>query len=118
MLGWSRAKVAVVAPMIGAGRTAGGDRPVCEFVDRVVDGKAFGRSLSGSQPRYLRPRRCRSRVSRTIVAPIAFLVSLTIGFTALAGPISRLTTQAAEQLLDRNAYVRAVLGEGVPHVAR
>jgi formate hydrogenlyase subunit 3/multisubunit Na+/H+ antiporter MnhD subunit len=54
----------------------------------------------------------------SIVAPIAFLVSLTIAFTFLAGPIASVTAQAAEQLLDRNAYVRAVLGEGVPRAAR
>jgi multicomponent Na+:H+ antiporter subunit D len=58
------------------------------------------------------------RLGVSIVAPIAFLVSLTIAFTFLAGPIASVTAQAAEQLLDRNAYVRAVLGEGVPRAAR
>jgi multicomponent Na+:H+ antiporter subunit D len=58
------------------------------------------------------------RLGVAIVAPIAFLVSLTIGLTVLAGPISSLTTRAAEQLLERNAYVRAVLGEGVQRAAR
>jgi formate hydrogenlyase subunit 3/multisubunit Na+/H+ antiporter MnhD subunit len=46
-----------------------------------------------------------------IVAPIVFLVSLTIALTALAGPVSRVTLRAAEQLLDRDTYLRAVLGE-------
>jgi multicomponent Na+:H+ antiporter subunit D len=53
-----------------------------------------------------------------MVAPIAFLVSLTIGLTVMAGPISKVTARAAEQLLDRNAYIRAVLGEGVLRAAR
>jgi multicomponent Na+:H+ antiporter subunit D len=58
------------------------------------------------------------RLGVAIVAPIGFLVCLTVGLTALAGPVSELTTRAAEQLLDRNAYVRAVLGEGVQRAAR
>ena len=45
-------------------------------------------------------------------------MSMTIGLTVMAGPISKMTAQAAEQLLDRNAYVRAVLGEGVLRAAR
>jgi multicomponent Na+:H+ antiporter subunit D len=53
-----------------------------------------------------------------LIAPIAFLVSLTIALSALAGPVSALTTRAAEQLLDQNTYVRAVLGEEVPRAAR
>jgi multicomponent Na+:H+ antiporter subunit D len=58
------------------------------------------------------------RLNVTILAPIVFLVSLTIGLTALAGPVSGVTTRAAEQVLDRTAYVRAVLGEEVPRAAR
>jgi multicomponent Na+:H+ antiporter subunit D len=58
------------------------------------------------------------RLGASLVAPIAFLVSLSIGLTALAGPVSTLTMRAAEQLLDRNAYFRAVLGEGVQRAAR
>jgi multicomponent Na+:H+ antiporter subunit D len=58
------------------------------------------------------------RLGAPLLAPIAFLVSLTVGLTAFAGPISSVTTRAAEQLLDRNAYVRAVLGEGVSRAAR
>jgi len=53
-----------------------------------------------------------------LVAPIVFLVGLTVAFTAWAGPVSSVTRRAAEQLLDRNGYVRAVLGEEVPRAAR
>jgi multicomponent Na+:H+ antiporter subunit D len=58
------------------------------------------------------------RLGAAIVAPIAFLVSLTIGLTVLAGPISSVTMRAGEQLLNRNAYIRAVVGEEVPRAAR
>jgi len=60
----------------------------------------------------------RPRLGAAILAPIVFLVSLTIALTVLAGPVSTMTMRAAEQLLDRNAYVHAVLGEGVPRAAR
>jgi multicomponent Na+:H+ antiporter subunit D len=60
----------------------------------------------------------RPRQDLALVAPIAFLVSVTIALSAFAGPISSVAMRAAEQLLDRNAYVRAVLGEGVPRAAR
>jgi multicomponent Na+:H+ antiporter subunit D len=58
------------------------------------------------------------RLGMSIVAPIAFLVTLTIGLTVWAGPVSKMTADAAEQLLDRAAYVRAVLGEGALRAAR
>jgi multicomponent Na+:H+ antiporter subunit D len=58
------------------------------------------------------------RLGVAILTPIAFLVSLTIGLTVLAGPVSTVTARAAEQLLDRNAYVRAVLGQGALRAGR
>jgi multicomponent Na+:H+ antiporter subunit D len=53
-----------------------------------------------------------------ILAPIAFLVILTLGLSAFAGPVSGVTRRAADQLFDRDAYVRAVLGEGGLRAAR
>ncbi len=58
------------------------------------------------------------RFGVSILAPIAFLVTLTIGLTAWAGPVSNVTARAGEQLLDRNAYVNAVLGEAGARAAR
>jgi multicomponent Na+:H+ antiporter subunit D len=58
------------------------------------------------------------RLGIPILAPIAFLASLTLAMTFLAGPISAVTTRAAEQLLDRNEYIHAVLGEGARNAAR
>jgi multicomponent Na+:H+ antiporter subunit D len=53
-----------------------------------------------------------------ILAPIVFLVSLTIGLTVAAGPVSEMTMRAAHQLLDRDGYLRAVLREEGPRAAR
>ena len=59
-----------------------------------------------------------TRLGATVVLPVAFLASLTIALTVFAGPVSGLSLRAAEQLLERNTYMRAVLGEGVPRAAR
>jgi formate hydrogenlyase subunit 3/multisubunit Na+/H+ antiporter MnhD subunit len=53
-----------------------------------------------------------------ILVPIAFLVTLTLGLTAFAGPVSSMTMSAAQQLLEPDGYVRAVLGEEVRRAAR
>ena len=58
------------------------------------------------------------RLGAAILAPVAFLVTLTIGLTLAADPVYRVATRAAQQLLDRDGYVRAVLGEGVQRAAR
>jgi multicomponent Na+:H+ antiporter subunit D len=58
------------------------------------------------------------RLGAAILAPIAFLVSLTIGLTALAGPVYGMTSAAARQLLNPEGYVRAVLGEESQRAAR
>jgi multicomponent Na+:H+ antiporter subunit D len=60
----------------------------------------------------------RPHLGAAILAPIVFLVSLTMALTVLAGPASSMTMRAAKQVLDRNTYVRAVLGEEVPRAAR
>jgi multicomponent Na+:H+ antiporter subunit D len=53
-----------------------------------------------------------------MIGSIVFLVGLTIALTLFAGPVSTLTRHAAEQLLDRNSYLLAVLGEEVAGAAR
>jgi multicomponent Na+:H+ antiporter subunit D len=113
------AKVAVVAPMIGSHRYWLAAVALCVSLltllsmARLWEG-AFWKPGAAATPAPVH----QSRLGFAIVAPIAFLVCLTIGFTVLAGPISSLTTRAAQQLLDRNAYVRAVLGEEVQRAAR
>ena len=77
------AKLAVVGPMIGAATVrARGDRPDCEPADRAVDGAASGRRRSGSRRRPRHGRLTSLVWAGRFVAPIAFLVSLTIGLTA------------------------------------
>ncbi|MEO8256108.1 MAG: proton-conducting transporter membrane subunit [Acidobacteriota bacterium] len=58
------------------------------------------------------------RLDAAILAPVVLLVSLTIGLSVAAGPVYDMATRAAQQLLDRNDYVRAVVGEGAPRAAR
>jgi multicomponent Na+:H+ antiporter subunit D len=113
------AKVAVVAPMLGAGQyllaavALGVSLLTLLSVARLWE-EAFWKAApvltSSSVPH--------PRLGAQILAPIVFLVCLTIALTVWAGPVSRLTTRAAEQLLDRNAYVHAVLGEEGPRAAR
>lgn len=58
------------------------------------------------------------RLGAIVVAPVAMLVSLTIAMSVGAGPLYSVATRAAEQLLDNEGYVRAVLKEEVPRAAR
>src|SRR3954447_22086417 len=113
------AKVAVVAPMIGAGQYVVAGVALSVSLLTVLSmarlwEESFWKpaAMSASSPAPQPP------VGLSILAPIVFLVSLTLGLTALAGPVSSVTARAAEQLLDRNAYIRAVLGEGVLRAAR
>jgi multicomponent Na+:H+ antiporter subunit D len=113
------AKVGVVAPMLGAGQYLLAAVALCVSLLTVLSmarlwEESFWKpasvpsSSSVAQPRLGVP----------ILAPIVFLVSLTIALTVFAGPVSSMTMRAAEQLLNPTTYVRAVLGEGVPRAAR
>ena len=113
------AKVAVVAPMLGAGQYVLAAVALCVSLLTVLSmARLWEESFWKPAPIPTSSSAPQPRLSLPIVMPIAFLVSLTIGLTALAGPVSGLTTRAAEQLLDRTAYVLAVLGEGVQRAAR
>ena len=113
------AKVAVVGPMIASRQyvlttvSLGVSLLTVLSMARLWE-EAFWKPTPASVPSSV-PQ---ARLGAPILMPVAFLVSLTIALTAFAGPVSSVTTQAAEQLLDRNAYLRAVLGEGVPRAAR
>jgi multicomponent K+:H+ antiporter subunit D len=54
-----------------------------------------------------------SGASARLQAAVALLMALTVALTVFAGPVQRYTAAAAGQLVDRAAYGRAVLGEGV-----
>lgn len=112
------AKVGVVAPMLGAGQYVLTAVALCVSLLTVLSmarlwEESFWKPASVPSSSVARPR-----LGAAILAPIVFLVSLTLALTILAGPISSMTMRAAEQLLDRNTYVRAVLGEEVPRAAR
>jgi multicomponent Na+:H+ antiporter subunit D len=113
------AKVAVVAPMIGAGQYLLAAVALSVSLLTVLSmARLWEESFWKPAPVSTVSSVPQHRLGAAIVAPIAFLVTLTIGLTAFAGPVSSLTARAAEQLLDRNAYVRAVLGEEVRRAAR
>jgi len=113
------AKVAVVAPMIGAGQYLLAAVALSVSLLTVLSmARLWEESFWKPSAMYASSSVSHPRLSVSIVAPIAFLVTLTIALTVWAGPVSKITAHAAEQLLDRNAYVRAVLGEGVLRAAR
>jgi multicomponent Na+:H+ antiporter subunit D len=51
-----------------------------------------------------------SPLGPAILAPVAVLAGLTVGLTVAAGPVFDLSRRAAEQLLQADGYVHAVLG--------
>jgi len=113
------AKVAVVAPMLGTGHYLLAAVALCVSLLTVLSmarlwEEAFWKPAPMPSPSAL-PH---SRLNVRILAPIAFLITLTIALTALAGPVSSVTMRAAEQLLDRNSYIRAVLGEEASRAVR
>ena len=112
------AKVGVVGPMLNTRQYLVAAVALCVSLLTVLSmarlwEESFWKPASVPSSSVGRPR-----LGAAILAPIVFLVSLTIALTVLAGPVSTMTMRAAEQLLDRNAYVHAVLGEGVPRAAR
>jgi multicomponent Na+:H+ antiporter subunit D len=113
------AKVAVVTPMLGAHQpllaavALGVSLLTLLSVARLWE-QAFWRPAQAQPPASV-PR---PRLGASIVAPVVVLVGLTIALTIVAGPVSALTTRAAEQLLDRDGYVRAVLTGGGSRAAR
>jgi multicomponent Na+:H+ antiporter subunit D len=112
------AKLAVVTPMIGSGQyLLAGVALVVSLLTVLSMARLWEEAFWKPAPTPARSLPT-ARLRASIVAPVAFLVTLTIGLTAFAGPVARVTARAAEQLLDRHAYVAAVLGEGAPRAAR
>lgn len=113
------AKVAVVGPMIGAGQY------LLAAVSLIVSlltlwsmARLWEEAFWKPAPAPASPATPQPPLGAVTLAPVVFLVCLTIGLTVIAGPISELTMRTAQQLLDRDAYVRAVLGKEVPRAAR
>jgi multicomponent Na+:H+ antiporter subunit D len=72
-------------------------RPLPEDLERLS-----GAAASGAPP-------ARGPLAQ-LVAPIAALAALTVLMGLLAEPVYRVSERAADQLLDRDGYIRAVLG--------
>ena len=51
------------------------------------------------------------RIPPSMILPVAGLAAITIAIGLCAGPLFDVATRAAEQLIDKGAYARAVLGE-------
>jgi multicomponent Na+:H+ antiporter subunit D len=113
------AKVAVVAPMMAAGHyTVAAVALTVSLLTLLSMARLWEESFWKPAPSPDVSHVAPLRLGPVIVAPVVFLVTLSLALSAFAGPVSRLTTQAAAQLLDRRAYVRAVLGEEMPRAAR
>jgi multicomponent Na+:H+ antiporter subunit D len=113
------AKVAVVAPMIGSGKYVVAAVALgVSLLTMLSMARLWEESFWRPAPAPVSPSAPRHGLGVPILAPIVFLVCLTIGLTVWAGPVSSLTARAAGQLLDRNAYVQAVLGEVGPRASR
>jgi multicomponent Na+:H+ antiporter subunit D len=111
------AKLAVVAPMIDVGQyllaaisLAVSLMTVLSMARVWEEGFWKPMEATGATPQ--------PRLGAAILAPIAFLVALTIGLTALAGPVSDMTLVAAKQLQNPEEYVGAVLGKEAQRAAR
>jgi multicomponent Na+:H+ antiporter subunit D len=113
------AKVAVVAPMLGTGQYALAAVALGVSLLTVLSmARLWEESVWKPSPVPAPASVPHARLGAIIVAPIAFLAALTVALTVLAGPVASLTREAADQLLDRNAYLRAVLGEEGQRAAR
>jgi multicomponent Na+:H+ antiporter subunit D len=113
------AKVAVIAPMLDSGQyLLAGVALSVSLLTVLSMARLWEESIWKPAPVTSSASVPQRRLGVPLVAPIVFLVVLTIAFTAMAGPVSSVTMRAAEQLLGRDAYVRAVLGQEVPRAAR
>jgi multicomponent Na+:H+ antiporter subunit D len=113
------AKVGVVGPMLGTGQYLVAAVALCVSLLTVLSmARLWEESFWKPAPVSSSASAPRPRLALAMVAPIVFLAGLTIALTVFAGPVSSMTMHAAEQLLDRSTYVRAVLGEEMPRAAR
>jgi len=113
------AKVGVITPMLVGGQYLLAAVTLCVSLLTVLSmARLWDEAFWKPAPVASSASALHSRLALPILAPIVFLVGLTLAFTVFAGPVSTLTMRAAGQLLDRNTYIRAILGEEVPRAAR
>ena len=113
------AKLAVVAPMLGGRHYMLAAIALTVSLLTVLSmARVWEEAFWKPAPEHSPGPAHQSRISGVILAPVLLLVSLTVGFSVAADPLYGLATRAAEQLLDREGYVRAVLGNGGQRAAR
>ena len=113
------AKVGVITPMLGGGQYLLAAVALCVSLLTVLSmARLWEEAFWKPAPVASSASALHSRLALPILAPIVFLVGLTLALTVFAGPVSSVTMRAAGQLLDRNTYIRAILGEEVPRAAR
>ena len=113
------AKLAVVGPMIGQQQYALAAIALTVSLLTVLSmARVWEEAFWKPAPVHHAEALHQPRIGGAILAPVALLVILTLGFSVAVGPVYGLAAGAAQQLLDRDGYVRAVLGEGGPRAAR
>ena len=113
------AKVGVITPMFGGGQYPLAAVALSVSLLTVLSmARLWEEAFWKPAPVASSASALHSRLTLPILSPIVFLVGLTLALTVLAGPVSSVSMRAAGQLLDRDTYVRAILGEEVPRAAR
>jgi multicomponent Na+:H+ antiporter subunit D len=113
------AKLAVVGPMLGQKQYSLAAIALTVSLLTILSmARVWEEAFWKPAPDHSSAATHQPRLGATILAPVALLVSLTIGFSIAAGPLYGLASRAAQQLLDGDEYVRAVLGEGGQRAAR
>ena len=113
------AKVGVITPMLVGGQYLLAAVTLCVSLLTVLSmARLWEEAFWKPAPVASSASALHSRLALPILAPIAFLAGLTLALTVFAGPVSSVTMRAAGQLLDRNTYIRGILGEEVPRAAR
>ena len=113
------AKVGVITPMFGGGQYPLAAVALSVSLLTVLSmARLWEEAFWKPAPVASSASTLHSRLTLPILAPIVVLVGLTLALTVLAGPVSSVSMRAAEQLLDRDTYVRAILGEEGPRAAR
>ena len=99
--------------------SACGRRTAREYTSSATEcRRLFSRYSSSAHWKPAAANPTQARLSAALVAPIAWLVCLTLGISVAAGPVYGLSMRAATQLLDANGYVRAALGAEGADAAR
>jgi multicomponent Na+:H+ antiporter subunit D len=113
------AKLAVIGPMLtGQQYALAATALSVSLLTLLSMARVWEQAFWKPAPETATPLHHQPRLGAVVVAPVALLVGLTIAMSVGAGPLYSVAARAAEQLLDNEGYVRAVLQEEVPRAAR